>query len=103
MPVEYLEDNLYQATCERCGFKWVFNNRVLGADRNYDTGLCRSCKATPVERLFRNGWDCRVWHGDFDLDTMQPLLNGQVFRPGIRLCGNRDCVRPSHIRERETK
>jgi hypothetical protein len=39
---------------------------------------------------------CLPWHGDFD-EQDNPIQDGEMYRPGIRTCGHRDCVRQSHI------
>jgi hypothetical protein len=36
------------------------------------------------------------WRGDFDLED-NPMVNGGLLLPGVRLCGHRDCVNPHHI------
>jgi hypothetical protein len=36
------------------------------------------------------------WRGDFDLED-NPMVNGHLLLPGVRLCEHRDCVNPHHI------
>lgn len=86
-----------QATCERCGFIWSFPSRYLFG-RNYNTELCVNCKAVPVARVSRDGITCKPWDGEIDLDSMQPIDDdGNPYMPGVRTCGNSDCVFRSHV------
>jgi hypothetical protein len=40
-----------------------------------------------------------LWTGDLD-DNWQPIdEDGQLYRPGERLCGLKDCVKQSHVIE----
>ena len=41
---------------------------------------------------------CRPHQGRFDDDDTPLKPDGQPFRPGIRLCGKRDCIAKSHIK-----
>ena len=46
------------------------------------------------------GDKCHPWHGRFDVDQVTPITeDGEVFRPGRRLCGHSDCVNSRHIVE----
>lgn len=40
---------------------------------------------------------CRPHQGLFDWNDNPLKPNGQLYRPGVRLCGNRDCIAKSHI------
>lgn len=87
-------DTLY-AVCDRCGLQFTFHARYLYRDE-YNPDLCRGCKARPLDKVqFGNDY-CVPWHGDYDPED-NPLLDGALYRPGVRTCGHRDCVRPAHI------
>jgi hypothetical protein len=59
--------------------------------------ICPSCAAKPANGIQTDFGICRPHHGDFD-DNDNPLNRwGKLFRPGYRLCHNRDCVEPTHI------
>lgn len=59
--------------------------------------LCVSCRARPA-RSIRYGSDrCIPWQGSFTICD-EPLLHGELFLPGLRLCGHSDCVNPVHIK-----
>jgi hypothetical protein len=48
------------------------------------------------------GDKCHPWHGRFDVDQVTPITeNGEVLKPGRRLCGHSDCVNSRHIVEGE--
>lgn len=94
-----LDDNnlVTQSTCNRCGYVWSFPTRYLHG-RNYDHTLCGNCKASPQLTVKRDGIVCKPWDGDIDLDSMQPIDDdGKPYMPGIRTCGNSDCVFRSHV------
>lgn len=91
-----LDTQTYQSTCQRCGFVFTFNPRYLYG-RNYDPSLCQDCKAEPRAAITKNGLRCKPWDGEFDLDTNQPLKDGQPYMPGTRTCGHADCVLRSHV------
>jgi hypothetical protein len=59
--------------------------------------LCVSCRARPAYVVQTKFGVCRPHHGNFD-EFENPLDDdGFLFRAGERLCGNSDCVEPSHI------
>lgn len=39
---------------------------------------------------------CKSWTGDYD-DQDNPIKNGKLYLPGVRICGFRDCVNVIHI------
>lgn len=83
-----------EVQCERCGFKWqLFSTRK-------PTGLCVSCRARRVQTVQSVKGKCYPWHGNFAADLITPITeDGEAVILGIRLCGNGDCVNPSHIQE----
>jgi hypothetical protein len=89
--------------CQQCGVVIRKDVWMKNFSRNRDKwDYCKSCKAKPVAYVsFRHpvlGLICCVPHrGELD-DSWTPLnAKGEPFRPGFRVCGNRDCVSPSHI------
>jgi hypothetical protein len=43
---------------------------------------------------------CIIWHGYFDVDQVTPVdEDGSPILPGIRSCGNKDCVNKAHVRK----
>ena len=40
--------------------------------------------------------ECLAWGGDFDKKD-NPVLDGVLYLPGVRLCSHTDCVRVDHI------
>lgn len=96
--MSYVEIDQYtmQTSCTRCGFVFQFHSRALFG-RDFDTTLCQDCKAKPVKTSTKNGVLCKPWDGEFDLNTSQPLKDGQPYKPGIRTCGHSDCVLNAHI------
>lgn len=77
--------------CDRCGVKYTISSRRPGK-----SDYCSSCIAKPTERITYSGAYCIAWHGQFD-EQDNPVKNNQLYRPGVRTCGHRDCVRVSHI------
>lgn len=83
-------------TCDRCGIEWQFDQTYL--KRSYSTEFCKDCRAKSVQSTGPSDDYCTPWQGEFDLDLFMPLDDeGKPYRPGIRLCGNADCVRPKHL------
>jgi len=78
-------------TCTRCGFEWTVNT----IRRN--PNLCTSCRARKVQTVHTKQGKCIPWHGNFAADQVTPVDDyGNPVMPGIRACGNQDCVAPSH-------
>lgn len=95
--MQYMFDGKTRFVCDRCGFDWVVDNRESYRQAGKIL-LCKSCKPGRSETIEKNGLVCRPWAGDVDLDTLQPLdKNGDPYLPGIRLCGNLDCVTRAHV------
>lgn len=93
--VRQFRDDYIQATCTRCGTLWSYPDRYVTRPE-FDGSQCKDCKARPLTRV-GSGLDyCTPWHGHFDEDD-NPMQNGKLYKPGIRTCGHRDCVRPMHI------
>lgn len=82
-----------KATCARCGIKWAVNRPKAGRTDL----LCRSCRATRQKIIDTSGLRCQPWQGDFGADLVTPMLNGNLFLPGHRVCGKKDCCNPTHV------
>jgi hypothetical protein len=60
--------------------------------------LCRSCRATKQKIIDTGGLRCQPWQGDYSKeDLVSPMLNGNLYLPGHRVCGKRDCININHI------
>lgn len=79
------------ALCVRCGYQWE-----IAAKRNNLNAKCDSCKATRKEKITYGDEVCFPWSGDFDQDD-RPMLKGELYLPGYRLCKHRDCTNVNHI------
>lgn len=78
--------------CARCGYAWD-----VQSPRKREQ-FCSSCKAAKVQTVTSPFGPCVPWHGRFGPDHATPVDDyGQVVRPGVRLCGNADCVSARHI------
>lgn len=82
--------------CERCGIEISLATMHARKYNGNDSKICGDCEHLdrPFPKNMRN--QCRAWEGDVD-DDFNPIRNGKLYRPGIRLCGRRDCVKSSHI------
>jgi len=85
-----VEDN--KAVCDRCGHVWQVN--LVKANRK--GLLCASCRAKTATLVQYGDLKCIPWQGDFD-ENDQPILDGEYYLPGIRLCNHRDCTNVRHI------
>ena len=85
---------IVEVICERCGFKWLVNST------RKPNSLCSSCRAKRVQTVQNKEGKCYPWHGHFAADMVTPIAeDGEPILPGVRLCGNLDCVNPSHVKE----
>jgi len=71
-----------------------------------DWEYCVDCTAKPTEKITVHHpalgqIQCYPHKGEVD-ELWRPLdVLGQLYRPGVRLCGHKDCVNTAHI-EKET-
>lgn len=83
--------------CERCG--WVMS--VIAAEARLKRGKslwgCSQCMAGKAERVKTAYGLCQPHQGDFDDDDNPLDKLGRLYRPGVRLCGYRDCVAVEHL------
>lgn len=78
--------------CERCGYRWDASNARKNAS------LCSSCRARPARTVWSDLGKCEPWRGMFAADEVTPVDDdGVMVMPGLRRCGNEDCVNPSHV------
>lgn len=91
-----LGNDMIRTTCETCGVIFDFRHEYLRRV-NYDTTKCKSCKAKPTRSVKTDYGICTPHQGEFDWDTMTPMKNGKPYKPGIRKCGNADCIARAHI------
>jgi len=92
-----IEEAVLNHLCDRCGFVWHRRQP------RFVNGLCSSCIALQQKVLVARRSSCKPWGGRFAADDVTPLhANGHRVLPGVRNCGNSDCVNPKHIK-RERK
>ena len=93
-PKPMIEEAVLKNTCDRCGFVWH------RSQPRFVDGLCSSCTALDGRVLAPRRSTCQPWQGTFAPDDITPVdNNGAPVFPGIRICGNRDCVTPKHIKK----
>lgn len=84
-----------EVTCKRCGilFAIAISTRQQREVRQDARAIwCDDCRG------FKSVGQCKPHTGEVNWDTMQPLdKHGELFRPGLRLCGREDCVNVEHI------
>lgn len=89
--------------CDQCGQRVTYNVWSPSKRRGKDNwGLCRDCKniqqdsvayTHPVLGLIK----CFPYKGQVD-DLWRPLKpDGELFKPGVRMCGHSDCVNSHHV------
>lgn len=91
----------------------LYDKRFARKDSTPD--VCKDCKdvASYEDKVVRKQkkWvhpvlgllDCSIYEGDLDDDWNPIDEDGQLYRPGQRICGFRDCVQLQHILEVQTK
>jgi hypothetical protein len=92
--------------CTRCGQAQNYEQVYKRVIRKAVNALwCRDCRDDRKEIRRDHSWKhpalgriyCWLWTGDLD-DNWQPIDDdGQLYRPGERICGLKDCVKQSHI------
>lgn len=80
-----------RVVCRRCGWSWVVES---GRRRAFE--LCESCRVKPALSVRYGSDRCIPWRFGFD-EFDNPLRDGVLFLPGVRVCGHRDCVNPLHV------
>jgi hypothetical protein len=80
------------AECARCGMLLdipeikAWNKRLF----------CKDCRTRRQRKIKYGDLLCKPWHGDFD-EQDNPMLDGQLFMPGVRICLHKDCCNIDHI------
>jgi hypothetical protein len=94
--------------CLRCGIEvsaeQVYKRKIRNA---VNAEWCRDCRddRTDIRRDYK--WvhpvlgkiSCWLWIYELNDDWLPIDEQGNLFRPGERLCGKKDCVRKTHIIE----
>jgi hypothetical protein len=103
------KNELHQA-CTRCGafiLKAVVSKRKERKDQYADECKdCRDVRKYTETYFFRKvvrthpklgKIECLAWSGDID-DNWNPIdENGELYRPGERICGAKDCIDIHHV------
>ena len=92
--------------CSWCGIAVSMTVVVKRKARNVDDPeACRDCRDNKVDIQRYKKWThktlgliiCHPWSEELD-DQWRPIdENGQLVRPGERICGLKDCVKPEHV------
>jgi hypothetical protein len=105
------ETNDYEyCSCIWCG-QWISKatyakriERKLG-----DADVCKDCRdvrrAASIKSRKDKKWEhptlgfiyCVIWDGDLNDDWLPIDDEGGLFRPGLRICGLKDCINSSHV------
>lgn len=68
-----------------------------GGDTNRSDKMCASCSARPARVIITRFGKCRPHRGAFDSDDNPLDRFGHLYRPGLRVCGFRDCISLDHV------
>jgi hypothetical protein len=103
------KNELHQA-CTRCGafiLKAVVSKRRERKDQYADECKdCRDVRKYTETYFFRKvvrthpklgKIECLAWSGDIDDDWNPIDENGDLYRPGERICGAKDCIDIHHV------
>jgi hypothetical protein len=96
--------------CPRCGIttdkEQVYKRKIRKVE---NPEYCRDCRDTRTEIRRSYKWNhpvlgeiyCSLWQGELNDDWWPIDEYGNLFRPGQRLCGLKDCVKQTHVIEPE--
>lgn len=94
------------AECVQCG-KYIRRHAIERAKNRGKEHLtkCKDCRAKPVRSLRYNhpslgAIECFPWSGEVDNDFNPIDDRGRLVKPGIRICGHKDCVNGNHIEKK---
>ena len=105
------KDELYQA-CTRCG-AWIIRD-IVSKRRQRNDQYADECKDCRDVRKYTETYflrtvirkhptlgkiECLAWNGELDDDWNPIDENGELYRPGERICGAKDCVSIHHVIE----
>jgi hypothetical protein len=89
--------------CDRCGQIIPKSTWEKAKSRNKpDWDHCQDCKATPKQKLVVNHpilgkIECVPYTGELD-ELWRPInAVGDLYKPGERICGHKDCINSNHI------
>ena len=89
--------------CDRCGQIIPKSTWEKAKSRNKpDWDHCQDCKATPKQKLIVNHpilgkIECIPYTGELD-ELWRPInAVGDLYKPGERICGHKDCINSRHI------
>ena len=96
----FLEGDMF---CERCGQIIPKTTWTKRKERNKpEWDHCQDCRAKPQQRIkwlhpILGNIKCYPFDGDVD-ELWRPInAVGDLYKPGERLCGYKDCVNTRHI------
>ena len=94
--------------CTRCGQAQNYEQTYKRVIRKTVNALwCRDCRDDRTEIRRDYAWKhpalgkvhCWLWTGELN-DNWEPITeDGELYRPGKRLCGLKDCVKQAHVIE----
>jgi hypothetical protein len=84
-------------SCKRCGIEIDPMVLMKRKERGTNDNLCRDCRMKPSNELKHNKVICRPWRGEVDEDFNPIDEKGNLYAPGARTCGYKDCVNRQHI------
>jgi hypothetical protein len=84
-------------SCNRCGIKIDPMILMKRKARGNNNNLCKDCGMKPQNEIKQNKTICRPWRGEVDQELNPIDERGNLFAPGLRTCGYKDCVNRSHI------
>jgi hypothetical protein len=83
--------------CERCGCEMTEVVVLARRKRGKDLWGCAQCRGGKQARVKTAFGLCQPHQGLFDDDDNPLDKFGRLYRPGVRLCGYRDCVAVDHL------
>lgn len=104
------KDELRFVACVWCG-QWITKKVFLKRQQRKleDADQCKDCrdvrKYEDIKNFRRSARtspklgrvECLAWNGDLDDDWNPVDEDGELYRPGERICGAKDCVDLNHI------
>jgi hypothetical protein len=89
--------------CERCGQIIPYSTWAKRKARNKDDwDHCADCTARPIKNInfihpILGLIRCIAYDGELD-DLWRPInAVGDLYKPGERICGHKDCVNSNHV------
>lgn len=109
--MDKLDTNDYEyCPCVWCG-NWISKNVYYKRKERKlaDADVCKDCrdirKAESIKSRKDKKWEhptlgviyCQIWDGDLNEDWLPIDDEGALFKPGLRICGLKDCVNGNHV------